>query len=37
LFYIQSGTSVGEAIRAIADAAEILEPADMESWVEWIP
>jgi hypothetical protein len=32
-----SGTSVGDAIRAIADAAEILDPADMESWVEWIP
>ena len=37
LLYIQSGTSVGEAIRAIAVAAEILDPADMESWVEWIP
>jgi predicted nuclease of predicted toxin-antitoxin system len=37
LLYIQSNTSVGDAIRAIADAAEILDPADMESWVEWIP
>jgi hypothetical protein len=37
LLYIQPGTSVGDAIRAIADAAQILDPADMESWVEWIP
>jgi hypothetical protein len=37
LLYIQSGTSVGDAIRAIVDAAEILEAADVESWVEWIP
>ena len=37
LLYIQPGTSVGEAVRAIADAAEILDPADMDSWVEWIP
>jgi hypothetical protein len=37
LFYILQGTPVGEAIRAIADAAEILDPPEMNNWVEWIP
>jgi predicted nuclease of predicted toxin-antitoxin system len=37
LFYIQHGTPVGETVRNIADAAEILDPPDMENWVEWIP
>lgn len=37
VFFIQQGTPIGEAIRNIADAAEILQPADMESWLEWIP
>ena len=37
VFFIQEGTPVGEAVRNIADAAEILEPADMVSWLEWIP
>jgi predicted nuclease of predicted toxin-antitoxin system len=37
VFFIQEGTSVGEAVRNIADAAEILAPADMVSWLEWIP
>jgi predicted nuclease of predicted toxin-antitoxin system len=37
LFYIQHGTSVGDTVRNIADAAEILDPPAMENWVEWIP
>jgi predicted nuclease of predicted toxin-antitoxin system len=37
VFFIQEGTPVGEAVRNIADAAEILGPADMASWLEWIP
>jgi predicted nuclease of predicted toxin-antitoxin system len=37
VFFIQEGTAVGEAVRNIADAAEILEPADMVNWLEWIP
>jgi hypothetical protein len=37
LFYIQQGTPIGEAVRNIVDAAEILEPHDLENWVEWIP
>jgi predicted nuclease of predicted toxin-antitoxin system len=37
VFFIQEGTLIGEAVRNIADAAEILEPADMVSWLEWIP
>lgn len=37
VFFIQKGTPVGEAVRTIADVAEILEPTDMVSWLEWIP
>lgn len=37
VFYILSGTPVGEAVRAVADAAEVLDPSDMTDWVEWIP
>ena len=37
LLFIQQHTPVGEAIRAIADAAEILDPADITNGVEWIP
>jgi predicted nuclease of predicted toxin-antitoxin system len=37
VFFIQEGTPVGEAVRNIADAAEILDPAVMVGWLEWIP
>jgi hypothetical protein len=37
VFFIQKGTPVGEAVRNIADAAEILDPADLANWLEWIP
>ena len=37
VLYILQGTPLGEAIRAIADAAEVLDPDDMSNWVEWIP
>jgi hypothetical protein len=37
VFFIQKATPIGEAVRNIADAAEILDPADMVSWLEWIP
>lgn len=37
VFYILSGTPVGEAVRAVADAAEVLDPSDMTDWVEWMP
>ena len=37
LFFILPSTAVGAAIRTIALAAEVLEPTDMENWIEWIP
>ena len=37
LLFILPRTSVGDAVRAIALAADILEPAEIENWIEWIP
>jgi hypothetical protein len=37
LVFIQAGIRVGEAVRAIALLAEALDPADMASWIEWVP
>ena len=37
VLFILPQTSVGEAIRGVALAAEVLGPTDMHSWIEWIP
>ena len=37
LVFIQPGTRVGEVVRAIALLAQVLDPADMVSWIEWVP
>lgn len=37
MIFILPETPVGAAIRSIALLATALQPADIESWVEWIP
>ncbi len=37
LLFLLPGTSVGAAIRGLALAVEVLEPADMRTWIEWVP
>lgn len=37
LIFLLPATPLGEAIRAVAFLATILEPADMENRVEWVP
>ena len=37
LVFILPATPVGEAIRAIAVVATVLDPKHMVNWIEWIP
>ncbi len=37
LIFILPRTTVGDAVRAIALAAEVLDPPDMADWIEWVP
>jgi hypothetical protein len=36
VLFILPQTPVGTAVRAITLAAQLLDPADVESWIEWI-
>jgi predicted nuclease of predicted toxin-antitoxin system len=35
--FIRGGTRVGDAVRAVALVATVLEPDEMRDWIEWIP
>jgi hypothetical protein len=37
LFFIQSHAKVGEAVRALAEAALFRDPVDMKDRIDWIP
>ncbi len=37
VLFIMPRTGVGEAIRAVVLAAEVLDHEEMASWIEWIP
>jgi predicted nuclease of predicted toxin-antitoxin system len=37
VLFIKERTPVGDAVRSIADAADLFDPSDMAGGVEWIP
>ena len=37
VLFIMPRTGVGDAIRAVVLAAEVLDHEEMASWIEWIP
>lgn len=37
LIFILPWTRVGEAVRAIALVADVLDPEDLADWIEWVP
>jgi predicted nuclease of predicted toxin-antitoxin system len=37
IIFIQPRSALGEAVRRIAEAAKVLDPADIENGIEWIP
>ncbi len=37
VLFIKERTPIGDAVRSIADAADLFDPSDMAGDVEWIP